>query len=73
VTVFTKPGCPHCTRAKQALTDYGYAFEEIELGSRGLSYSSLAAVTGAGTTPQIYIEGERIGGADELEAWLQQG
>ena len=34
---------------------------------------SVIAVTGAGTTPQIYIEGERIGGADELEAWLQQG
>ena len=66
VTVFTKPGCPHCTRAKKALADNGYAFEEIELGSRGLSYSSLAAVTGAGTTPQVYIEGERIGGADEL-------
>ncbi|WP_303760538.1 glutathione peroxidase [Alcanivorax jadensis] len=71
VTVFTKPGCPHCARAKKALADNGYAFEEIELGSRGLSYSSLAAVTGAGTTPQVYIEGERIGGADELEAWLK--
>ncbi len=49
----------------------GDPFEEIELGSRGLSYSTLAAVTGAGTTPQVYIEGERIGGADELEAWLK--
>jgi len=71
VTVFTKPGGPQCSRAKKALAENGYAFEEIELGSRGLSYSSLAAVTGAGTTPQVYIEGERIGGADELDAWLK--
>ncbi|MFT0141552.1 glutathione peroxidase [Alcanivoracaceae bacterium MT1] len=70
VTVFSKPGCPHCARAKNALREAGYSFEEIELGSRGLSYSTLAAVTGAGTTPQVYIEGERIGGADELEQWL---
>ena len=31
----------------------------------------LAAVTGAGTTPQVYIEGQRIGGADELTDWLK--
>lgn len=70
VTVMTKPGCPHCTRAKAALTEAGYKYEEIELGSGGLSYSSLAAVTGKGTTPQVFIEGELIGGADDLEAYL---
>ena len=72
VTVFTKPGCPHCARAKAALAQAGYRYEEIELGSRGLTYSTLAAVTGAGTTPQIFIEGERIGGADDLENWLKR-
>lgn len=70
VTVFTKPGCPHCIRAKRELNDAGFHFEEIELGNRGLSYSTLAAVTGAGTTPQVYIEGQRIGGADDLSEWL---
>lgn len=70
VTVFTKPGCPHCARAKAALTKAGYAYEEISLGGKGLSYSTLAAVTGRGTTPQVFIEGEHIGGADDLEAWL---
>ncbi len=70
VTVFTKPGCPHCARAKALLKDRGMQFEEIILGERGLSYSSLAAVTGQGTTPQIFIEGERIGGADDFETWL---
>lgn len=70
VTVFTKPGCPHCTRAKKALADKGMRFEEIELGGNGLSYSSLAAVSGQGTTPQVFIDGNRVGGADELEAWL---
>ena len=70
VSVFTKPGCPHCARAKAALTEHGYAFEEIDLGGHGLSYSTLAAVTGRGTTPQVFVEGELIGGADEVEAWL---
>lgn len=70
VTVISKPGCPHCTRAKSALTEHGYKFEEIELGSNGVSFSSLQAVSGRGTTPQVFIDGELIGSADELEAWL---
>jgi glutaredoxin-like protein len=72
VSLFTKPGCQHCARAKAALDDKGYKYEVIELGQQGMSYSTLTAVTGQGTTPQVYIDGERIGGADELEAWLAQ-
>ncbi|WP_415892469.1 glutathione peroxidase [Neptuniibacter sp. PT8_73] len=71
VTVLSKPGCPHCTRAKKALTDSGYKYEAIELGSHGVSFSTLQAVSGHGTTPQIFIDGELIGGADDLEAWLK--
>lgn len=71
VTVLSKPGCPHCTRAKQALSNNGFKYEAIELGSHGISFSSLQAVSGRGTTPQVFIDGELIGGADELEAWLK--
>ena len=70
VTVLSKPGCPHCTRAKTALQERGYKFEEIELGTHGISFSSLQAVSGRGTTPQVFIDGTLIGGADELEQWL---
>lgn len=70
VTVFSKPGCPHCHRAKVALTESSLNYEEISLGGHGLSYSTLQAVTGHGTTPQVYIDGQRIGGADELMVYL---
>ena len=70
VTIFTKLGCPHCARAKAALKSRNMHYEEIELSGNGLSYSSLKAVTGQGTTPQVYVDGERIGGADDLEKWL---
>ena len=71
VSIFTKPGCPHCARAKRLLTENGYRYEEIELGYGGLSYSTLQAVTGRGTTPQVYFDGRQIGGADDLEKFLQ--
>ncbi|WP_075184565.1 glutathione peroxidase [Teredinibacter haidensis] len=70
VTLFSKPGCPHCSRAKVALTEKQYKYEEITLGDNGISYSSLTAVTGQGTTPQVFIDGKHIGTADDLEKWL---
>lgn len=70
VTLFTKPGCPHCARAKELLNEKGLRYEEIQLGSKGVTYSSLTAVSGQGTTPQIFINGQRIGGADDLKKYL---
>ncbi|GLS24493.1 glutathione peroxidase [Marinibactrum halimedae] len=70
VTLFSKPGCPHCQRAKDALSSKGLKYEEILLGTNGVSFSSLMAVSGAGTTPQVFIDGEIIGTADNLEAYL---
>jgi glutaredoxin-like protein len=71
ITLFAKPGCPHCARAKKALTEAGYKYEEIVLGRQGVSFSSLAAVTGRGTTPQVFVDGNLVGTADELEQWIK--
>lgn len=70
VSILTKPGCPHCARAKAQLKDAGYRFEEIQLGNNGISYSTLQAISGRGTVPQVYIDGQHIGGADDLESWF---
>ncbi len=64
--LFAKPGCPHCARAKKLLRERGIVFEEVTLGA-GITTSALRAVSGKGTTPQVFIGGRLIGGADELE------
>lgn len=69
ITVFSKPGCSHCARAKAALTEKGLGFEEITLGSDA-TIRSLRAVSGTSTAPQIFINGHKIGGADDLERYL---
>jgi len=66
VTIFTKAGCPHCARAKTLLEKLGIVYEEIALG-KGITSQTLRAVSGKGTTPQVFIGGRWIGGADELE------
>lgn len=70
ITLLSKPGCSHCARAKRALGVRKLHYEAIELGQHGISYSSLMAISGHDTTPQVFIDGQRIGGADELETWL---
>lgn len=69
VSLFTKPGCGHCARARKLLQDKGLIYDEISVG-RDASQRALRAVTGESTVPQVYIGGVRIGSADELEAFL---
>lgn len=69
VSLFTKPGCPFCAKAKALLSANGLAFEEVVLG-KDASLTSLKAMTGAETVPQVFIGGERIGGSDDLEAYF---
>ncbi|MGK7933425.1 MAG: glutathione peroxidase [Microcystaceae cyanobacterium] len=70
VTLFSKVGCPYCARAKKMLTDKGWSYEEIVLG-KDISTISLKAATGATTTPQVFIDGQLIGGSEDLEAYLK--
>jgi glutaredoxin-like protein len=69
VVIFTKPGCPHCARAKALLYSNGYRYDEITLGKH-ITSSTLRAVSGSGTWPQVFIDGTLIGSADELEAYF---
>ena len=71
VVIMTRPGCPHCTRAKVYLKEHGYDFDELEL-LRDYPHRALRALSGGDTYPQVFINGEHIGGADDLESWLQQ-
>ncbi|MEL7034153.1 MAG: glutathione peroxidase [Cyanobacteria bacterium J06592_8] len=70
ITLFSKVGCPYCAKAKSMLKDKGWDFEEIVLGD-GVSTRSIKAATGATSTPQIFIDGQLIGGSDALEEYLK--
>lgn len=65
ILMFTRPGCVHCARAKAALHAAGLPYAELPTSPR-----ILRALPGGRTTPQVYVNGQHIGGADELEAWI---
>ena len=72
VAILTKPGCQYCAKAKALLTELGIRYNEIPLGNTNRS-QVVRAITGEGTVPQVFINGERIGGWDALEAWAGRG
>ncbi len=72
VVVFSKPGCMHCARARGLLHARGLRFQEISMGG-AINASTLRAVTGSATWPQIFIGGRRIGDADDLDAYFNAG
>lgn len=69
VSIITKPGCPFCAKAKALLEEKGYAYEELVLGQTA-SLTSLKAISGRETVPQVFIDGKHVGGSDDLEAYF---
>ncbi len=64
--------CPFGVRAKDILERNGYAVDDRVLRTRD-EVDAFKAEQGVRTTPQIFIDGERIGGSDELERMLTGG
>ena len=60
--------CPYGLRAKQLLEDAGIDFEERLLTSRD-EVDAFQDELGVDTTPQVFVDGERIGGSEELASW----
>ena len=71
VAVFSREGCPYCVRAKSLLEDAGIEYEELVL-NRDYTDRTLRAVSTGTTYPQVFINGELIGGSDDLAGWLAE-
>lgn len=71
IVMFSRPGCPFCARAKAALAQHRLHFTDISQ-SQKINTSVLRAVSGRMTWPQVFIGGQLIGGADELDTHLAQ-
>ena len=74
VEIYTTLFCPYCERAKALLTRKGVPFEEYDAphGSQARR-DAVERSGGRGTVPQIFIDGQAIGGSDELAALERAG
>ena len=73
VIFFSTDSCTFCTHAKSLLTKRGVAFEEVNMGEHPELQEELAEVTGLTSFPQIVVDGEPLGGYNELRAADKSG
>jgi glutaredoxin-like protein len=71
VAVLTRHGCSYCAKAKQLLADAGYEYAEVPLPHTVRS-KAVGAIAAARTVPQVFVNGQRIGGLEELERFLAE-
>jgi glutaredoxin 3 len=63
--------CPYGLLARRMLDDAGFDVEEHLLTTRE-EVDAFQAEHGVRTTPQTFIDGERIGGSEELASYLER-
>jgi glutaredoxin len=72
--VWSKYNCPYCEQAKQLLSQRGISYEERKIGDGFDKEELLEAVPGARSVPQIFLDGQLVGGFDQLrEKLLTEG
>jgi glutaredoxin-like protein len=70
VLVFTRKGCPYCSRAKALLKAANMDYEELVL-NQAYTDRGLRAVSATSMVPQVFIDGDLVGGSQELAEWLE--
>jgi len=70
--IWSKYHCPYCDQAKALLTSKGIQFEEKKIGDGYTKEELLEAVPNARTVPQIFLDGELVGGFTELRKKLTE-
>ena len=74
VVVYSKDYCPYCVKAKALLKRKNIAFSEIDIThDENLQKEMVEKSGGRKTVPQIFINGESIGGYDNLAALDKAG
>ena len=74
VEIYTKAFCPYCARAINLLASKGVAVEEFDITMGGPKRGEmLERANGRSTVPQVFIDGQHIGGSDDLAALDRDG
>lgn len=73
IEIYTKSWCPYSVRAKALLNRKAVRYTEIDVTSDRDLELEMIERSGARTVPQIFIDGQSIGGHDDLVALVVHG
>lgn len=66
IEIYTTPWCGYCARAKGLLDTKGAAYNEMDVMEDDAKRTEMRERSKRSTVPQIFINGQHIGGSDEL-------
>jgi len=72
ITIYGKPACPFCDKAKAFCEMNGFVYEYKSLGTDYTKEELLETFPGARTVPQIIVGGNKIGGFDNLAKYVDE-
>lgn len=74
IEIYIDPYCPYCAKAKRLLTAKGQTWAEIDVIADPKRRAEMRdRASGRNTVPQIFIDGQHIGGCDDLHALDAKG
>ena len=74
VELYTTSACPFCVRAKALLRNKGVQFEEIDVTDDDELREKMTELAGGRrTVPEVFINGQLVGGYEELRASDKSG
>lgn len=73
VIMYSTGYCPYCTRARALLEQKKVGFTDIRVDLHPELRDEMISKSGRTTVPQIFINGQAIGGCDDLYALEAQG
>lgn len=73
VVMYSTGYCPYCMRARELLNSKKIAFQEIRIDEEPGKRDEMIFRSNRRTVPQIFIDGQHIGGCDDLYALEAQG
>ena len=74
VVIYTKPGCPYCYSALALLKKKGVDYTEIVASNDPAKKAEMVEKSGGKATfPQIFINGQHVGGSDDIHALDRKG
>lgn len=66
IDIYSKEWCPYCAKAKSLLKSKGLAYNEIDITSDAAGEAEMIERSRRRTVPQIFVDGESVGGYDDL-------
>ena len=73
VEMYATMWCPYCARARALLEKKGVRYTEIDIDDEPRRRDEMIRRAGRTSVPQIFIDGEHIGGSDDMAALDRAG